>query len=510
MQVQGGVFHWGDWLGVLLHQSGHFGCKDHPEPVNFRPKRKCPSPLDQVKDEQTNKPRSSLPAPEDRLPEIPLKTKWSPAGLRWREVKILYAREMRAALREKAIVFNSILLPIFLYPFIMWAAFTGIIYVQGQTKGFVSRIVAGDWPKGHPGLRHLFEHDDRIQLLQDTNSQAGVDAKILDGRVDARVEFPRSEFSEGIGRGNFEVHVTYNESRERSEMAQRHIRELTSEYRQKWLRREALARGVSAAEWQQFNLESRNIASKKQVGAFVLSLMLPVLFVVMVAVGCFYPAVDATAGERERNTWESLMSTGASRVSILTAKYLYVASLGAMAGTLNLVAMLSTVKSILAPLIDKTGSGIEFSVPLSAVPVLMLAALLMAGLVAAGMMIFASFARTFKEGQAMITPFYLLVILPLMFLQVPGITFTVPLALVPVVNVTLMVRAAVTGSFPLLPLLITVLVSIGLIGVCVRLAAHVLKFEDVMLGSYNGSLVKFLKEGALRRRPAAGASKASL
>ena len=437
-------------------------------------------------------------------------TRSSPGVLWWREVRILYAREMRAALREKAIVFNSILLPIFLYPFIMWAAFTGIVYVQGQTEGFVSRIVAGDWPKGHPGLRHLFEHDDRLQLLQDTNAQAGVEAKILDGRVDARVEFLRSELGEASGRGNFEVHVTYNESRERSETARRHIRELTDEYRQKWLRREALARGVSSAEWQQFNLESRNIASKKQIGAFVLSLMLPVLFVVMVAVGCFYPAVDTTAGERERHTWESLMSTRASRGSILTAKYLYVASLGAMAGTLNLIAMLATVKSIFAPLMDKTGSGMEFSVPLGAVPVLLIAALLMAGLVAAGMMIFASFARTFKEGQAMITPFYLLVILPLMFLQVPGLTFTVPLALVPVVNLTLMVRAAVTGSFPVLPILITVLVSTALIGVCIKIATYVLQFENVMMGSYNGSLLKFLKESALRRRPAHGASRASL
>src|SRR6188472_604449 len=104
----------------------------------------------------------------------------------------------------------------------------------------------------------------------------------------------------------------------------------------------------------------------------------------------------------------------------------------------------------------------------------MIAALFMAGLVAAGMIIFASFARTFKEGQAMITPFYLLIILPLMFLQVPGLTFTVPLALVPVVNVTLMVRAAVTGSFPILPIMITVLISTALIGACIKLAAHVL------------------------------------
>ena len=84
--------------------------------------------------------------------------------LEWRQVGILYGREMRAALREKTIVINSILIPIFLYPFLLWAAFSAMIFVQGQTEGFASRIRVGEWPKGHPALRRSFERDDRLQL----------------------------------------------------------------------------------------------------------------------------------------------------------------------------------------------------------------------------------------------------------------------------------------------------------------------------------------------------------
>ena len=68
-------------------------------------------------------------------------------------------------------------------------------------------------------------------------------------------------------------------------------------------------------------------------------------------------------------------------------------------------------------------------------------------------MVFAAFARTFKEGQAMITPFYMLILpLPVVMLQAPGAKLSLSLALVPVANVTLMVREAVSGSFPLLPI----------------------------------------------------------
>jgi hypothetical protein len=59
------------------------------------------------------------------------------------EVKTMYLCEMRMALRDRTIVINSILIPIFLYPLILWLTFTGITFVQGQTESFVSRVALG-------------------------------------------------------------------------------------------------------------------------------------------------------------------------------------------------------------------------------------------------------------------------------------------------------------------------------------------------------------------------------
>ena len=54
----------------------------------------------------------------------------------WRQVVVLYRRELRGALRERAIVVNSILLPIFLYPLILWLMFSAIVFVEGLSEGF--------------------------------------------------------------------------------------------------------------------------------------------------------------------------------------------------------------------------------------------------------------------------------------------------------------------------------------------------------------------------------------
>jgi sodium transport system permease protein len=422
----------------------------------------------------------------------------------FRDIWVLYRRELRSALRERTIVVNSILIPILLYPFILWAMFTGITFVQGQTEGAVSRIMVIDWPRTHEALKRELERDRRIQLVPAATLDAA-EQQVRTGDLDAAATFAEAART-GLA-DNFQLRVTVNKSKERSAAALERLRAILDRYREGWLSREASGRGITPVAWQVFTVESHNVASNKQMGALLLGMMLPLFFVIMVAVGCFYPAIDATAGERERNTWETLMTVAASRRAIVTAKYLYVATVGGVAGLLNLAAMTLSMKPILAPLLAAGGETIEFSMPAAALPVLAAAAILLAGFVSAGMMIFASFARTFKEGQSMITPFYMLILLPVMFLQVPGLEFSFLLAALPVINVTMMVREAISGTFHWPQIGVTICVSLGLIAASLRLAAFILRFEDVMLGSYGGRLAGFVRERVLKR--AGGSARAA-
>lgn len=423
----------------------------------------------------------------------------TPNDPRWRQVWILYRREMRAAFREKTIVINSILIPVCLYPFLLWAIFTGVSFVMGQTEGLVSKVGVANWPEGHESLKRDLERNSRLNLITLTNRE---DARqqVLEGRLHAWLEFAPASGSAADLPGNFEVKILFDSSKDRSVTAHERVTDAVQSYRDQWLKRESRNRGITPEAWDAFSVEFRNVASKRQMGAFILGLMVPIIFVVMVAIGCFYPAVDAIAGERERGTWETLMSTAATRINIATAKYLYVASMGGIAGALNVTAVLLTVKPIFGQLLERSGETISFTIPLLAIPVLLLAAVLLAGFIAAGMMIFAAFARTFKEGQAMITPFYLLVLLPVVFLQVPGLKLTFPLALVPIVNITLMLREALGGSLSWGPTLVALTASVAVIVLAIRLAAFILQFEDVVSGAFKGSLFSFIRNRMLKAR----------
>jgi len=414
---------------------------------------------------------------------------------RVRAIWLLYRREMVSALRERTIIVNSILVPIFLYPFLLWAMFTGITFVRGQTEGQASRVAVVAWPSGHEDLADEFGDEDEFTLVEPV--PADPDAAIRDGTLDALVE-RRPAPADGLA-GNFAVRVTYDESTERSALAKDRVTAAVDRYREAWLKREAEARAVPMARWEAFAIERRNVASTRDMGRFILGLMLPLFFVIMVAVGSFYPAVDATAGERERGTWETLMTVAVPRSSVVTAKYLYVATFGCLAGSLNLIAVTATMRPVLAPLMAETGEPLEFSVPLAAIPVMLASALLLAGFVAAGMMLFASFARTFREGQSMITPFYMLILVPVMFLQTPGIQFSMALAAVPVINVTMMVREAIAGTFHWPQIGVTVAVSLAVVAACIWAASAILRVEEVVMGSYTGGLAGFVREHVLGR-----------
>ena len=418
----------------------------------------------------------------------------------WRQVWVLYEREMRAALRERNIVVNSLLIPLLLYPFLLWLGFTGITFVSGQTEGHLSRVRVSGWPEGHGGMRLAFERNEQIQLITEERSEReDWEERLRKGTLDAWVEWVPSAGEGAALERNFEVRLRFDASKARGDLARERVEGVLREYRERWLQREAEKLGIEPGSWQVYAIGARNVASQRQVGAFILGLMLPLFFVIAVAVGCFYPAIDATAGERERGTWETLMSTGANRLSVAAAKYGFVWSMGGAAGLLNLGVMAVTMKPLFGAL---PGGGLEavvFRVPWVAIPVIVMGAVLLGGFIAGGMLVLATFARTFKEGQAMVTPFFMLLVVPMLFLQIPGLEFSLTLAVVPVVNVVMMIRTALMGEVPWLPVGVTVLVSMALIAACVRMGAYILQYEDVVMGLHHGGLKTFLRRRVFRR-----------
>lgn len=410
----------------------------------------------------------------------------------WKDIKVLYLRELRSALRDRTIVTNSILLPIFLYPLMMWLVYTGITFVSGQNEELKSRIMLKNVPIAHAILKKEFETDKSIVLTAAADPAADIRA----GALDALVEFVPPKSNLPI-ENNFETRITYDESRDQSNRAKSRIDQKISRYRDNYLEQQASRLGLSREQFQNYWVDDRNISQNRETGEFIAVLM-PIFFIIMLAVGGMHPAIDATAGERENSTWETVMTAATSRANVLVAKYLYVATMSFTAAFLNLFAMMFSMGTVLAPLLR--GGRAKFSeIPIQSAPIILVGSILLALFVAAGMMILAAFARNYKEGQSMVGPFYIALIMPIMFLQAPGMEFTSRIALIPVANVTMMIREAMQGTYHWRLIGLTFAVETACVIIALRIAMLVIQHEDFVMGSYSGSFGKFAKERLFKK-----------
>src|SRR5262249_50232876 len=167
--------------------------------------------------------------------------------MNFRDIKVLYLRELRSALRDRTIVTNSVLLPIFLYPLLMWLVYTGITFVSGQNEELKSRIMLQNVPTGHLSLLKEFQVDKSIVLV----NVAAPAAETRSGSLDALVDFLPPKAALPI-QNNFATRITFDESRDQSSRARSRIDQKLSRYKEAYLERQAGQLGLSREQFQDF------------------------------------------------------------------------------------------------------------------------------------------------------------------------------------------------------------------------------------------------------------------
>ncbi|HEY1067481.1 MAG TPA: ABC transporter permease subunit, partial [Pirellulales bacterium] len=90
-----------------------------------------------------------------------------------------------------------------------------------------------------------------------------------------------------------------------------------------------------------------------------LKTLVPLILILMTITGAVYPAIDLTAGERERGTLELIAAAPVSRFALLLAKYFTVLTVATLTALINLAAMTLTLyASGIAPmLLGEEGLG---------------------------------------------------------------------------------------------------------------------------------------------------------
>lgn len=197
--------------------------------------------------------------------------------------------------------------------------------------------------------------------------------------------------------------------------------------------------------------ESRSIRSAKE-----LSRMLIFLVLTMALTGAFYPAIDTVAGEKERGTLETLLTSPASRFEIVIGKYLAVFTISVATALINVIAMAGTlliVSRLQAQAMPGAADpGRLLAMALRLAPIVLVILVPVAALFGALALAASAHARSSREAQYYFAPLFL-VVMPLSLVAlVPTIELTPIKALIPVGGASLLFRElfakAVDPAYP--------------------------------------------------------------
>lgn len=175
----------------------------------------------------------------------------------------------------------------------------------------------------------------------------------------------------------------------------------------------------------------------------LLHLIIPMLLTLLITIGGASIATDLIAGEKERNTFESLLSTSASRFSILSAKYSVIiifSFLSAITEVISIILSMFLTK-------DSLGEGISsISLPADGVLLVVFNLLMLAGLFSSLLLLLTASSKTLKEAQSKST---LVMFLPMiiayatMYLDVADVSMWT--MCLPIYNVVVSIKMLLAG-----------------------------------------------------------------
>lgn len=404
----------------------------------------------------------------------------------------VYSKELRDMLRDRRTLISMIVIPTIAMP--------GLFAIVVAISFKVQREVAATPPsvmvlggEDSPDTRAALQSHPKFKLVPEN---ADWRQMISDKKLRAAVELPRG-LDASLARGESAAIKVYNyEGELRSDRAVRELRNFFAARSEKIVTARLAERGMAPAMIKPLDVKAENVAPPEKVGGNLIGGIIPYFFLILAFTGAMYPAMDLTAGEKERGTMETLLCSPVGRVEIVLGKFLMILTASLATVACSLVSMSATFLiggSIIAQRIGggnaaataKASEKISSMTTLDPVGLLAVVGMVLPMMVlfAAALFTISLFAKSFKEAQSYVSPLIVVILMPAMIGMLPGVELNWALALVPILNVSLASKELVSGiwHWDLLGLIFasTCLYAAGALSLAVRMFNR----EDVIFRS---------------------------
>ena len=372
--------------------------------------------------------------------------------MKFKHIKIVYKKELKDLLRDKKTVFSTFILPLVLFPLIMFLMGGGMGNLMGDVGENPYETPVNMYVEPAQGARQAAQEifsGSKVNFIDAEQDEA--EDMFADGEIDVVLRLEEDFASKIEEQIPSQVTVVYDEMSTNSQAKASSVMQMIEMYNQRvgYERLEALDISPSILSPAPANMitysDYYGVTNREGSDNMFLQMMLPYIAAILLATSGLGVALDMIAGEKERCTLEPLLSTGADRNSILLGKFLIVLTvtlLGVVAQAIGMVLGFSILGASAG--ISFMSGGINLS---AGVIILALLCLVLMGMTFSCITIsISAVSRTYKEAQ---TYSSYVVMLPMiigvasMFMQASDISAVT--MVIPVLNVVASLKLVLSG-----------------------------------------------------------------
>jgi sodium transport system permease protein len=366
--------------------------------------------------------------------------------MNWRAIKVVFGKELRDSLRDRRAIISMIVVPVLAIPMLMLGlgvlAFKTMSHARAEIPQIM--VIGGeDSPKVLSALRAA----GNLRIVPATTDFTN---QIVEKRIRAAVRLP-ADFDAAVARGEkVKVEIYEFQGDVKSGFAAENLNTFFRNLSDTTVRERLESRGVPVEVLKPFNLQRQNVAPPARVTGSLIGGMLPYLIIAMCMTGAMYPAIDLTAGEKERGTIETILCCPVERTSLVLGKFLMVLTASICTVMLSLLstgATLAYVKHSLAHSVPSQVLQTVTTIDASALAGVFLLLLPVAMMLSALLLMVGLFSKSFREAQSYAGPLMLVTIAATVPAILPGVEFNHLLAIVPLVNVSLACKEIMSGTW---------------------------------------------------------------
>lgn len=420
--------------------------------------------------------------------------------MNYKQLRTLYKKEILDVIRDKKTILTMVVLPVLLYPIlflVIMQIMTLVLETQEESTYYIAydqvseehSKALNDWISG--------EEDELEYILKEVeskNPQEDLKAEKIDAYI--TVEETESQIQ-------YEIHYLYAATS--SNTAANMLKEEIESFSQKVAEDNAKEQGLDVDKllYPVVATMDDQSSNESSVGS-MLGGIIPFLLITSIVMGCIYPAIDATAGEKERGTLETLLTLPVGNMELIASKFLSVATIAVVSVMMNVISMGGVVLYLYSTMnaLSEGASDLDVGTFIPAILITVLCVVAFSLFISAITMIVCSFAKSFKEANNYVTPISLVVMLTGYIGIIPTIELNKTMALIPVANICLLIKNLLVFKYDFTLIVLVLLSNIVYAFISVWLLAKIYNSESILFGeSFSGvklfELRKNIKKGSI-------------